>query len=174
MRAFVLLAAACVLAGCTRPAWLPLPDTASWGKGQGVAVVVEEVARANVCNTVSDESELQVIPSVDALEGFARQRGFEWVRTSAKAWPETGYAIVEYGQRTNSGYGLAVSRDAELRGDVLILRATFFEPQQGRWASDEASSPCVAVALPAGAEFSSVSIFDQTGRARISIRTGGA
>lgn len=167
-RLLLCLAAATALAGCARPGWLTLPDA------DATPVAVEEVARANVCHTVSGESDLLLLSGTGALESLAQSRGFQWVRTSTKALAETLYVVIEHGQRTNGGYGLAVSRDAELRGDVLVLRATYFEPQQGRWASNQPSSPCVAVALPAGASYSSIRVQDQDGRVRVRLQAGGA
>ncbi|MGH8518600.1 MAG: hypothetical protein ACREUE_14200, partial [Panacagrimonas sp.] len=52
-----------------------------------------------------------------------------------------------------------------LNGGDLILKATYFEPTPGRWASDEPSSPCVVVVLPAG-EYDRVRLIDQSGEVR--------
>lgn len=175
MRAFVpILLAGLLTAGCAAPGWLRLPDASSlWPSSPLTSVRVEEVARANVCNTVTGEPDLSLLSGTAALDALAAQRGFEWVRTTSLTLPETTYAVIEIGQRTNGGYGLAVSREAAVDGDALLLRATFFEPQPGRWASDQPSSPCVAVALPEGVSFGRVRVFDQSGRIRVSLDADG-
>ncbi|WP_420467780.1 protease complex subunit PrcB family protein [Panacagrimonas sp.] len=173
MRFLIPIIAASLLGACAKPAWVRLPDTSDWFSKAENLVQVEEVARANVCHSVTDEIELAVLGNVAAMQALASGRGFEWVRNSAKSLPETAYAVVEFGQRPNSGYGLAVSREAALQGDTLRLRATFFEPQQGRWAGSEPSSPCVAVSIPGGA-YERIELVDQTGRVRAMTRLGGA
>lgn len=176
MRAIVPISIAGLLAaGCAAPGWLRLPDPSSlWPGSPQTLVRVEEVARADVCNTVTGEPELSLLPGAAALDALAAQRGFEWIRTTSRPLPETTYAVIEIGQRTNGGYSLAVSRDAALEGDALLLSATYFEPRQGRWASDQPSSPCVAVALPEGVSFGRVRVFDQSGRVRVSSDGDGA
>lgn len=173
MRFIPLIIVASLLGACAKPAWVRMPDTSDWFTKGDVPVTVEEVARANVCNSVTDETEVVVVANATAMQGIADSRDFAWVRNSSKALPETAYAVVEFGQRPNSGYGLAVSREAALRGDTLLLRATFFEPQQGRWAGSAPSSPCVAVSLPAGA-YDQIKLMDQEGRVRAVTRLGGA
>lgn len=158
-----------LLGACAKPAWvrmpdLSMPDFSTWFNNEN-AVMVEEVMRADLCNTAGGESEVTLLPNLAALRSWTLNRGVEMQVTSGKALPESPYAIVEFGQRPNSGYGLAVSRRAGMNRSDLVLKATFFEPTQGRWASDEPTSPCVAVSLPQR-EFTSVKVLDQTGRVR--------
>ena len=165
----LIVFASLALSACAKPAWMRLPDFST----SGVPTQVEEVARANVCHTVTDATEVTLLPNAEAMRAVAEQRGFEWVYNSpGKAVTEAPYAVIEYGQRPNSGYGVAVSRQALLDGNVLVLRGTFFEPQQGRWASNEPSSPCVAVSLPAGG-FDEIRLIDQDGKLIVSSADGG-
>lgn len=162
--AILVLAASSLLAACAKPEWVRLPDL-SGGFDRENAVRVEEVARAEVCGTAGGESEVTVFADLNALQNWVAGRQITLNNVTGKPLPATPYAVVEFGQRPNSGYGLAVSREAGTKGPDLLLKATFFEPTQGRWASDEPSSPCVVVSLPPG-EYGAVRVIDQTGKVR--------
>lgn len=169
MRPSLLIVLAVLLSACARPGWLRMPDLSMpdfsvWFSSEN-AVSVEEVVRANVCGTAGGESEVTVLPDLNALKAWAAPRRLELVSSTGKPLPESPYAVVEFGQRPNSGYGLAISRQAGMSGSDLVLKGTFFEPTQGRWASDEPSSPCVVVSLPPR-EYRIVRVIDQTGRVR--------
>lgn len=169
MRASLLFVLVLSLSACARPAWLrmpelSMPDFSSWFSSEN-AVTVEEVVRANVCGTAGGESEVRVLPDLASLQAFAASRRIELVSSTGKPLPDAPYAVVEFGQRPNSGYGLAISRQAGMNDADLVLKGTFFEPTQGRWASDEPSSPCVVVSLPPR-EYRIVRVIDQTGRVR--------
>lgn len=175
MRSLLLLLPFALLAGCAKPAWIHMPelsapDFSSWFTREN-AVTVEEVARANVCHTVTGESDLTLLPDLGALKAWAASRGVDLVSSTGKPLPETPYAIVEFGQREHSGYAVAVSRQAGLRSGTLVLKATFFEPQPGRWASADPSSPCVMVSLPA-LEYSGIKLLDQSGQVRAATEDG--
>lgn len=169
MRKFLPLTA-CLLAGCATPSWVPdmpdlsMPDFSSWFNPEH-AIEVEEVSRANICNTAGGESQVTVVPDVNALQAWAQNHSVALEPESGKPLPNTSFAIVEYGQRPHSGYGLAVSRQGGLKNSILLLKGTFFEPSPGRWASNDASSPCVVVALPPR-PYKDVRVLDQTGRVR--------
>lgn len=169
MRAIVLVALAVLLSACAKPSWvrvpdLSMPDFSGWFDNEN-AVMVEEVVRANFCGTAGGESEVTVLPDFGSLRAWAAPRNLELVSATGKPLPQTPFAVVEFGQRPNSGYGLAISRQAGMNGSDLVLKGTFFEPTQGRWASDEPSSPCVVVSLPPR-EYRIVRVIDQTGRVR--------
>lgn len=177
MRPLPLIFLAVLLTGCAKPAWvrmpeMSMPDVSSWFSEEN-AVEVKELVRAEVCGTAGGESEVTVVPDLPALMAWASGRKLELLTVNKQTLPATPYAIVEFGQRPNSGYGLAVSRQAGMRDDVLLLRATFFEPQQGRWASTEPSSPCVIVSLPPR-EYRVVKLIDQTGKVRAGTEGGGS
>lgn len=164
MRSHLPLLLAVLLSACAKPGWVRVPDFSDWFTREN-SVVVQEAARVDVCGTPGGESVASLIPDLPSLQGWAANRGIELVSITGKPLPEGPYAIVEYGQRPNSGYGIAVSRLAGMKEGDLLLKATFFEPIPGRWSSDEPSSPCVIVALPAG-EYTRVRLIDQSGLVR--------
>lgn len=170
MRPFSLILLTLLMLGaCAKPAWVrmpdvSMPDVSSWFNAEN-AVEVREMVRADACGTAGGESEVTVVPDLAALQAWAASRQVDLSTPGNQALPATPYAIVEFGQRPNSGYGLAVSRQAGMQNDVLLLKATFFEPQKGRWASTEPSSPCVLVSLPQR-EYRGVKLIDQTGKVR--------
>lgn len=177
MRSLPLIFTLALLAGCAKPAWVrmpevSMPDLPTWLEREN-AIAVEEVARANVCNTTAGESEVTLMPNVGALQAWAAGRGIELSGAGGRPLPETPYAVVELGQREHGGYGLAVSRQAGVRDGVLLLRATFFEPQPGRWAGSEPSSPCAMVSLPPR-EYRQVRVIDQVGKVRAGTEGGGS
>lgn len=173
-----LVLAAGLLGACAKPVWLRMPDVSapdfsSWFGGEN-AILVEEVVRANVCNTADSESEVSVLPDLVALKAWASGRGVDLKTVNNEPLPEgQPFAVVELGQRPHGGYSLAVSRQAGLRDEVLVLKATIFEPQHGRWASDEPISPCVVVSLPRR-EYRVVRLVDQTGRVRTATEGRGS
>lgn len=169
MRPFTLILLTLLLSACAKPTWVRMPDVSmpdfsSWFNAEN-AVEVREMVRADACGTAGGESEVTVVPDLSALKAWAASRNVNLDTAGNQALPATPYAIVEFGQRPNSGYGLAVSRQAGMQNDVLLLKATFFEPQKGRWASTEPSSPCVLVSLPQR-EYRAVKLIDQTGKVR--------
>jgi hypothetical protein len=153
-----------LLAACAKPDWVRAPDVSTWFDGEN-SVTVQEVARANVCGTAGGESVVTMLPTLGALQEWASRRGVELVPLTTRPLGEAPYVVIEFGQRPNSGYGLAISRVAGRKGNDLMLKATFFEPTQGRWSSAEPSSPCVVVLLPPG-EYDSVRLVDQSGEIR--------
>lgn len=166
-----------LLGACSKPEWVRMPDLAmpdfsSWFTREN-AITVEEVARANICNTITGESDVGLLQDLAALEAWALDRKVELVNLTGKAFGPGPYAVVEFGQRQHSGYGLAISRQAGLLEGTLLLKGTFFEPQQGRWASNEPSSPCVIVSLP-DREYREVRVLDQTGRVRTATQGQGS
>ena len=164
MRLLSTILLASLLAACAKPEWIRAPDFSDWFNSENT-VQVQEVARANVCATAGGESVVTLMPTLGALQTWAAGRDVELLPLTTQPLGEARYAVIEFGQRPNSGYGLAVSRQAALHGDELMLKATFFEPTQGRWSSAEPSSPCVVVLLPAG-EYQRVRLVDQSGGIR--------
>ena len=164
MRLLPTFLLASLLAACAKPAWVRAPDFSGLFNHEN-GVTVQEVARSNDCATAGGESVVTLMPTLGSLQAWAAERKVELVLLTTQSLAEARYAVIEFGQRPNSGYGLAISRQAALRGDELLLRATFFEPTHGRWSSAEPSSPCVVVLLPAG-EYGSVRLIDQSGEIR--------
>jgi hypothetical protein len=166
MRPLLTLLLAVLLSACAKPAWMhaAAPDFSDWFDSEN-SIVVQEAARANVCGTPGGETVVTLMRDLPSMQAWSANRGIELVSLNGKPFPEVPYAIVEFGQRPNSGYGIAVSRMAGAKDGDLMLKATFFEPIPGRWSEAEVSSPCVIVALPA-AEYSRVRLIDQTSLVR--------
>ncbi|MGQ0701208.1 MAG: protease complex subunit PrcB family protein [Panacagrimonas sp.] len=178
MRSLTLLLVASLLSGCAKVSALRMPDLSmpdfsSWFGGND-GILVEEVVRANVCHTADSETEVIVLPNLTALKAWAAGRSVDLATSNGKPLPEDQpFAVVELGQRPHGGYSLAVSRQGAVRGEVLVLQATIFDPQPGQWSSSEAISPCVVVSLPRR-EYKVVRLIDQTGRVRTATEGRGS
>lgn len=122
---------------------------------------VEEAGRALDCGTQRSATTVQVLASADEVRSWQISRGVtlagdDVLRTGA-------YALVELGSRPSGGYGLLISRDADVRNDTLILHATSIEPDANHPATDGITSPCVLLSLPAK-PYRGVSVVNQYGR----------
>lgn len=126
-------------------------------------IEVQEVARSLQCNTAGKESRVELFTSTAAVRAWAEPRGLRLPEVLAEA----PHVVVELGQRNTTGYGLAISRSAVLRGGLLILKGTFISPAPGRVVAQALSSPCVLVQLPPG-RYSAVEVQDPAGAVRIS------
>jgi hypothetical protein len=124
---------------------------------------VREVGRSLYCNTEAADTAAYLFADAAAVQAWQASRGLNLVAAGALA--DAPHALVEMGQRPTGGYGLAVSRAAVLRGELLILSATFISPGPDRMVSQALTSPCVLVRLPPG-RYSTVEVQDQAGAAR--------
>lgn len=126
-------------------------------------IEVREVGRSLYCNAPGQEVTARLFSGAAAVLGWMDARS---VRLSAKdLLADVPYAVIEMGQRNTGGYGVAVSRAAVLRGELLILSATFVSPDPDRMVTQALTSPCVLVQLPPG-RYSTVEVQDQTGTSR--------
>jgi hypothetical protein len=66
------------------------------------------------------------------------------------------------GQRPTGGYGVAISRKAGIRRDLVVLKGTFISPTTDGVVTQGVTSPCVLVDLPAGFN-RGVVVFNQAG-----------
>lgn len=160
-RAVPVLAAAAMLAACGFRAEKIFASYAD--------IEVQEVARSLQCNSAGKDSRIELFTATAAIRGWADRRGVALPDVLAEA----PHVVVELGQRSTTGYGLAVSRSAVLRGGLLILKGTFISPAPGRVVAQALTSPCVLVQLPPG-RYSAVEVQDPTGAVRISGPAGGA
>lgn len=128
------------------------------------SVEVVELARSSHCAADTAEPKLRLFPQLNSLKHWAEEQGVRFAYT--KQAPSKGWlAVVEMGQRSTAGHALAVSRQAELQGAQLKLRATFLSPRAGQMSAQVITSPCVLVALP-DADIREVLLLDQTGEVR--------
>ncbi len=146
-----LLVLAATLAGCCfvqeRPA----------------SIEVREVARGGYCNTPGEASRARLLSGAKAVAHWQALRGAS-LGADALA-PDATFVIVEHGMRSTGGYGLLVSPAATLRGEVVVLRATFSGPPPGAMTTQALSSPCVLVQLPGG-RYTGVEVQDAAGTLR--------
>jgi hypothetical protein len=156
-RPWVAGLACALLAGCS---FKPEKIFASY-----TAIEVREVGRSLQCGSADEKERVHLLPDAQAVLQWQASRGM------TLAGPETlaqvPYAVVEMGIRPTGGYGLAVSRAAVLRGDLVILNATFVSPAPGSLRTQALTSPCALVALPAG-RYRSIEVQDPTGAVRAS------
>lgn len=153
-----------LLTGCSNLPELPMPDVSDWFSREN-AVDVSELRRALVCNSESSSAQVTLLPDLAAARAFESARGITLL--GDEPLPPGPYALVEHGSRNSGGYGVAVSRTAGRRGDVLILKATFIAPAPNRMVAQMLTSPCVLVGLPA-AQYGAVELIDQSGKLRAS------
>lgn len=132
---------------------------------------VREVARSLQCNSGAADSAAYLFADAAGVQAWQAQRALSLAAPEVLA--DTPYALIEMGQRPTGGYGLAVSRAAVLRGELLILSATFVSPGPDGYVSQALTSPCVLVRLPPG-RYSSVEVQDQAGAVRATGKAGSA
>lgn len=118
------------------------------------AVSVVEVHRSNVCGTAGAATQISFFPDMAALQAWQATHNVE---TFDRPIGQSEYALIELGERSTEGYGILVSRQAQLRDGTLRLTATFLTPPTQQTSADmpapgassaAANSPCVLIALP--------------------------
>jgi len=145
---------ALMLAGCTTDLGWMLRFSGE------TPVEVRELARSAQCGTPSEKSVVTVLADVGDLRKWQEQRGIQLVDNDAA--PAGPYAVVEIGQRPSGGYGLAISRKASIRRDLVVLKGTFITPAADSVSAQVVTSPCVLVGLPSGFN-RGVVVFNQAG-----------
>lgn len=153
-----LLAPVVALAGCAGAADL---------FASRAAIQVREVARSLYCGSAAEDVQARLLPDAQAVLDWQAARGV--VLAGAESLAQAPYALIEMGLRPTGGYSLAVASTAELRGERVVLQATFFSPAAGSLRTQALSSPCVLVQLPAG-RYATVEVRDPAGAVRA---TGG-
>ncbi len=129
------------------------------------ATEVREVGRSQLCSAEGEEARVQIFDSPAAVIAWQERTG---IRLAEFKDLEVGrHALIEMGRRHSGGYGLAVSREARVSGDRLMVYATFFAPAAGSMRAQMITSPCVLVYLPDG-PYVGVEVYDQSGERRAS------
>lgn len=127
----------------------------------GKPVDVAPVGYALDCGSQRPETTVRTLVNADELQKWQMSRGLTLLRADA---PQDGpYALVELGQRATGGYGLVVSRDADIRKNVLFLHVTFITPNGDHPGTPQPTSPCVLISMPPGF-YQGVSVVDQSGK----------
>lgn len=156
-----ILAALCsvlLLAGCSA-----MPDLGSI-LASTRTVEVEELRRTSQCGTLGEASSLRLFADQSAVRAWERAQQLDLIGAEALP-PASRYLLVEHGARNTAGYGLAVSRSAQLTGRSLQLNATYISPPSDGFTAQVLTSPCVLIGLPA-MELREVELVDQTGKTR--------
>lgn len=155
---WILSGLAALLSGCAK---MPGMGSVSDFFVSKQTVTVTELGRSAHCNVSTAEPHIELFPHGDALKSWAQQRGvdFYYEKLPGEGW----LAVVGTGQRSTAGHAIAVSRQAQLQGAQLTLRATFISPRAGQMAAQVITSPCVLVALP-DADLRAVELQDQSGQ----------
>lgn len=160
LRAATLCMLTAPLAACGGR-WVPdLPDFSSWFDREN-RVQVEEVMNQTQCNAPGEQPGVQLLPDAAAVRNWEAARGV--ALTGGTPLPAGPYAVVDLGQRRTGGHGIAVSRQAGLKGGVLVLKATTFAPRADQAVTQALTSPCALVRLPR-LGFDSLQVLDQSGR----------
>ena len=129
----------------------------------GASFVVREVGRSLYCKTTSIAPQVQLLDDAAAAWAWQEARGLSL--SGPESLANTPHAIIEMGAKPTGGFGLAVSRAAELRDERVILSAIFFNPDGSGMVTQALTSPCVLVELPAG-RYSEIEVRDVSGAVR--------
>jgi hypothetical protein len=111
-------------------------------------VDVRELARSQECGTQQEQSAVSMFVDTAEVRHWQESRGITLLDTDAM--PAGPYALVEMGRHDTAGYGLAVSRKASIRKDLLVLKGTFVAPAADAVTAQVVTSPCVLMSLPPG------------------------
>ncbi|EIT69554.1 MULTISPECIES: protease complex subunit PrcB family protein [Hydrocarboniphaga] len=150
--------------------WVPeMPDFSSWFSAKENQVIVSEVDSDSYCNAPGEASALTLLADSAAVKAWEATRGVSL--SGDVELPLGPYVVADLGQRNSGGYGIAVSRQAGLKDDILVLRATVFEPSPGAASTQAITSPCSLVRLPQ-MNFASLRLIDQSGKVRASLQQG--
>jgi hypothetical protein len=143
----------CLLAACSTLGGLT--------GGEGEEVHVAEVRQGAVCNSDGPLPHLSLLADADAVRAWQHAHNVDLI--GADPLPSPGpFALVEMGVRLSAGYGIAVSRQAEVRNGVLRLSASLLTPPAGQPAAQVVTSPCALVALPPRA-YRAAELYDPSG-----------
>ena len=135
------------------------------------AVEVVEVGRLSQCNSTGREPSLELFGDPAAVKAWEESRGVKLSPASGEL-PPGYYAVAEMGERNTGGYGLAVSRQAAIKDEVLYIKASFLVPGNASMVTQVITSPCSLVLLPTRS-YQRVQLLDQANKVRASWVTPG-
>jgi len=130
-----------------------------------VPIEVREVGRSPYCNTPGKDMRVALLPDAPSVVAWQDARGI--VLAGSGGLAQAPHAVVEMGRRSTGGYGLTVARSATLRGERVVLQATFIAPAPGSMQTQALTTPCVLVQLPPG-RYALVEVHDSAGGKRAS------
>jgi hypothetical protein len=143
-------AALCALSACsTLRQWTSSP------------LDVSQVRVLQNCNSDGPQTRVSLFASPEEVRAWQERHKVDLI--GVDPLPDAGaYVLVEMGIHVNTGYGLAISRQAGDNDGLVQLQATLFSPPYGQTTPQKVISPCVLVALPAG-RYRGVEVRDPAG-----------
>ena len=161
-RALSLLTAGFLLTGCAT-----VTDTVSDVVSDVLDVFardhtayVREAGRALNCGTTEAQISVRLFKTKDEVKQWETSRNLSLLKPGGGG--AYAYALVDMGQQPSGGYGVVISRKAQMEGDLISLRATLIQPEEGQSVSMAQTSPCVLIVLPQG-DYTQVEAKDQNG-----------
>ncbi|MGH8505034.1 MAG: hypothetical protein ACRETM_03625 [Stenotrophobium sp.] len=136
--------------------------------GGGQPVDVNPAGYSENCGSQRPETTIRTLANADELQKWQASRGMTLLNGDASK--DGPYALIELGQRAGSGYGLVVSRNADIEDNVLTLHATFFAPDHAN-PDASATSPCALISLPPGL-YQAVRVENQSGKVMATSQPG--
>jgi hypothetical protein len=121
---------------------------------------VREAGRALNCGTTDAKISVQLFKTKDEVKQWEASRNLSLLKSSGGAY---AYALVDMGQQPSGGYGVVVSRKAQMDGNLISLKATLIQPEEGQSVPMAPTSPCVLIVLPQG-EYTQAEVVDQNGK----------
>lgn len=168
-RMLVLLLSGIALCGCTTVGNVTetVADTVSGAVTDLLDVFsrdhtayVRESGHALNCGTTDNQIRVQLFLTKDEAKQWERSRNLSLLKPGGG---NLAYALVDMGQQPSGGYGVLVSRKAEMSGDMLTLKATLIQPEPDQIVPLEPTNPCALIALPQG-DYKQVEVKDQNGQ----------
>lgn len=139
----------------------PLAACSTLGGGVGDAVHVTEIRSELSCNSDGPQPRLSLLADEAAVRAWQQAHNVDLI--GADPLPSPGpFALVEMGVQLSAGYGIAVSRQAEVRDGVLRLDASLLTPDVGQAVAQTVTSPCTLLALPPR-PYRAAELFDPSG-----------
>lgn len=147
--ASVALLGAALLSACSG---LPV----LWSDPEPRTITVRQVGALRDCGSTQEGASVHFFAGGEAARAWAAARQKD--RLVRDVRPGRPYAVIELGQASALGSGLAVRSQAVRIGKRLRLEASLFQ-------GGAAPSPCVVVALPPEIDAShTIAVYDTTGK----------
>lgn len=121
---------------------------------------VRESGHSLNCGTTDKQISVRLFMNKEEAKQWEASRNISLLKPGGGSYL---YALVDMGLQPSGGYGVLVSRKAEIRGDLLTLKATLLQPEQGQPVSMALTNPCALIVLPPG-EYTQVEVRDQDGK----------
>lgn len=149
-----------VMAGCVQPSVIAAGDA---------TVPIAALASPGQCGGQNRPAVRWIADASEWRDLHARIHS-QWMNPPpppAVDFPREGVLLIAMGQRSTSGYGLALADDvAAVRGGVLTVRVDWREPLAGSRRAQVMTSPCLLAVVP-DAGFTRVQVVDREGQVRL-------